>query len=70
MVVLRSFALILFVYAVVAMEATVSNHMKVGEKNTRKSERKTKERKVGNKSEQVRGSVPKLGRRSGVIVRR
>ena len=63
MVVLRSFALLLIVYALVVMETTTSNNPKVGQKETRKNdERETKERKV-------RGQCPKVKGRLSVIVR-
>ena len=65
MEVLRFFALVFIVIAVVALEATVSNSFKVGAKQRqRKGKRKRKRGQT-----KVRDSVPKVRIRSSVIVR-
>ena len=65
MVVLRSFALIFIVYAVVALEATISQYLKVGEKYRKKR----KENKGKERNRKVRGQCPKVKGRLSVIVR-
>ena len=46
MVVLRSFAFILFIYALVAMEATVSKTFKVGDQKQRNGNKKKKKKRT------------------------
>ena len=54
--VLRSFMLLLFIIALVAMEATISNHLKVGQKQREMGAKEKRIQKVNKKS---KGTVSK-----------